>query len=159
MVAAEMSVVAAIRLRAASTGDALRLLVARLVDAGCVDARYADAVINREGAFPTGLPTNPPVALPHADPDYVLRNALAVGVFDEPIAFREMGTPDRELRVRLVFLLALRAKEDAASLLRQLILNFREGDHLARLQDASTDDDARRLVHDLLTPVPQNGAG
>jgi PTS system galactitol-specific IIA component len=159
MVAAEMPVVAAIGLRAACTGDALRLLAARLVDAGCVDARYADAVIDREGAFPTGLPTDPPVALPHADPNYVLRNAVAVGVFAEPIAFREMGTPGHELRVRLVFLLALRAKEDAASLLRQLILNFREGNRLARLQDASTDDDARRLAHDLLTSAPQNEAG
>jgi PTS system galactitol-specific IIA component len=153
MIAAKMPVIAAVRLRAASADEALRLLVARLVDAGCVDSRYADAVIDREGAFPTGLPTDPPVALPHADPDYVLRSALAVGVFDEPIAFREMGSPDRELRVRLVFLLALRAKEDAASLLRQLVLQFREGDRLTRLQDASTDDDAGRLVHDLLTSV------
>lgn len=159
MLVGEMPVVVAVRLRVVGAEEALRLLVALLVDAGCVDARYADAVVDREGASPTGLPTNPPVALPHADPEYVRRSAIAVGVFDDPVAFREMGSPDQELGVRLVFLVALRAKEEAASLLRQLILRFRDRDRMARLQDALTDEDARQAVRELLTPGRPGEAG
>jgi PTS system galactitol-specific IIA component len=149
----EMPCVVATGLRAADAPEALHLLTALLVDAGCVDPQYGNAVSDREAAFPTGLPTDPPVALPHADPDHVRRSAMAVGIFADPIAFKEMGSPDHDLNVRLVFLLAMKGKDEAVRLLKQLVLAFRDGERLRRLQDASSAQEARGQVEDLLRGI------
>jgi PTS system galactitol-specific IIA component len=137
-------------LEAEDAAAAVQRLADLLEQAGHVDARYAAAVADRERTFPTGLPTEPPVALPHADPDYVLRSAMAVGIFRAPVAFQEMGNPGQTLQVRIVFLLAVKEKEEAAGLLRELVLAFRDHARLARFQQAETDEEARALLNDLL---------
>lgn len=129
---------------------AIRTLAGRLVDAGHVDAPYADAVVAREGIFPTGLPTDPPVALPHADPDHVRHTAMAVGTLVTPVHFREMGNPDHELLVRVIFLLAVKHKDEAVQLLKQLVLAFRNQDALRRLEQAPSPAAARTVLRDLL---------
>jgi PTS system galactitol-specific IIA component len=146
----EMPVMVERGLEAADAAAAVRRLATLLVEAGHVDERYGAVVVERESAFPTGLPTDPPVALPHADPDHVLRSALVVGIFRTPVAFHEMGSPDNTLQVRIVFLLAVKEKEEAAALLRELVLAFRDHARLTRLQHAETDEEARAVLNDLL---------
>lgn len=112
-----------IGLKCDSAEVAIRRLVTPLVDAGCVEEAYAVAVWEREQTFPTGLPTQPvAVALPHADPDHVLRPAMAVGLLAMPVAFHQMGSdPPLPLSVQVVFLLALKEREQQAPFLRALL--------------------------------------
>jgi PTS system galactitol-specific IIA component len=147
-----LPVVVCIGLHAQSTEAALRILSERLVEAGYAEPGYAEDVIARELVFPTGLPTNPPVAIPHADPGHVLQPAIAVGVFDTPVGFAEMGScdPAPTLQVRLAFLLAMTEKSQAVQLLRQLTAAFRNHDLLARLQAAATDAEAVAALQELL---------
>jgi PTS system galactitol-specific IIA component len=102
----------------------IRQLVVPLAEAGCVEEDYADDVWRREQRFPTGLPTSPlAVALPHADPDHVHRAALAVGLLSTAVQFDQMGSdPPIPLPVRIVFLLALKEREQEAPFLRDLML-------------------------------------
>jgi PTS system galactitol-specific IIA component len=139
---------------AATADDALRELGEALVRAGDIDPEYVDDVIRREREFPTGLPTDPPVALPHADPDHVRRSAIAVGVCRSPVSFREMGTPTRALGVRVIFLLAIREKAEVATILRDLVSALRDRDRLSTLQEATTPEEAGRLLAEMLSASP-----
>ena len=134
------------------TEAALRSLAERLIAAGYASTGYADDVIAREQVFPTGLPTDPPVAIPHADPDHVLQPAIGVGILGAPVSFAEMGgiDPASALEVRLVFMLAMTEKSQAAHLLRQLSAAFRDRDLLMRLQSATTTGEAVSTVQELL---------
>jgi PTS system galactitol-specific IIA component len=139
-----------VQLDAANAEEAIQRLSDILHEAGYVDQEFSRAVLAREEVFPTGLPTDPPVALPHADPDHVREAAVVVGTFKRPIAFHEMGNPEQVLQIRLVFLLALVQKEDAAPLLRHLTLAFRDRERLQALQEASTVQEAASLLKALL---------
>lgn len=105
-------------------GEAIRCAGAPLVEAGLVTSGYIDAVVARERRFPTGLPTRPhAIAVPHADPDGVRTPSFAFLRTSAPVSFVEMATVERVLDVRLVLLLALQSKEQAAilgSLIRAL---------------------------------------
>jgi len=93
--------------------EAIRALAALLVAEGCVAPAFADDVWAREQVYPTGLPTEPVrVALPHADPDHVLRTAIAVAVLAQPVAFGEMGSDGSStLPVEILFMLAIKERE------------------------------------------------
>lgn len=124
-------------LDAADAAEAIRAVAAPLVAAGHVTADYVAAAIAREATFPTGLPTAPePVAVPHADPDGVLVPSIALGRFREPVEFTEMAA-DRRLRVRLVLLLALQSKDQAA-VLSLLIRGLGDGSLLAFLLESTS---------------------
>jgi PTS system galactitol-specific IIA component len=113
-----------IGLRGDSAEEVIRRLAVPLAEAGCVEEAYANDVWRREQTYPTGLPTSPlAVALPHADPDHVLRPALAVGLLATTVHFDQMGSdPAIPLQVKVVFLLALKEREQEAAFLRDLML-------------------------------------
>lgn len=120
-------------LEAADPAAAIRAVGAPLVAAGWVAPEYLEAAVRREAIYPTGLPTTPEaVAVPHADPDWVARPAIAIGRLRRPVRFLEMATTDHELSVRIVLLLALRSKDEAA-VLGTLVRGFQSGDLLAFL--------------------------
>ncbi|NBH80834.1 PTS sugar transporter subunit IIA [Clostridiaceae bacterium] len=85
----------------------IRTAVERLTENGYTDPQYADAVIERERAYPTGLPTEEVVtALPHANSSCVKKTGVCVVRLQSPVAFGNMGDPDEKLPAELVFLLA-----------------------------------------------------
>lgn len=101
-----------------SAEEAIRSMADVLVGRGNVRDSFKAAVVDRERKYPTGLPTSPVgVALPHADPEHVIRPAIVVAVLSGPVPFRNMGDPSSFLDVQVVILLAL---ADAESQIRQL---------------------------------------
>lgn len=96
---------------------AIRMAGEPLVEAGWVTSDYVEAAVARERAFPTALPTEPEaIAVPHADPDGVRAPAIAILRLRQPVSFVEMATADRNLPVRVILLLALQSKDQAAVL-------------------------------------------
>lgn len=125
-------------LEAASAADAIRAVGASLVAGGYVEERYVAAAVEREATFATGLPTVPEaIALPHADPAGVLHPAIAVGRLRHPVDFVEMATEGHRLPVRLVLLLALQSKDQAA-VLGALVRGFQEAELLQLLASSSS---------------------
>ena len=104
--------------------------------------------------LPTGLPTVPiGVALPHADPDAVLHPAIAVGRLVTPVMFREMGTPENGVQVRIVFLLALSSKQQA-SVLSDLVVAFQRPGFLEWLVGAAGAPEIASAVRVVLEAPP-----
>jgi PTS system galactitol-specific IIA component len=109
--------------QAPDTEEAIKLLGAMMAKEGFVEEAYWEDVYKREQTFPTGLPTQPvAIAIPHADPDRVIKSGIAIAVFDKPVKFRLMGSnePD-ELDVPVVFMLALKDFKQQTAVIRDLL--------------------------------------
>lgn len=124
-------------LKAAGWQEALTCLAERLLAGGYVRPGFTASLLRREAAYPTGLPTVIPVALSHTDPEEVVQSALAVGVLSEPVAFQEMGAPERAVWVEVVFVLALKEAESQVELLKRLTGLLRDRARLEQIRDAA----------------------
>ena len=117
----------------ASAEDVVRALAQRLASTGHVKSSYEAAALLREKRSPTGLPfPGCAVAMPHAEPEHVVRAAIALASLASPVKFRQMGAPATLLDVRLVVMPAFTAKEQAAAELGRLV---------TLLQDATLRDE------------------
>jgi PTS system galactitol-specific IIA component len=127
-----------------SREQVLAKLTQLLIEYGYVQPSYLEAVLARERSFPTGLPTEPvAVAIPHGAAVHVLKSGVAVGVLAQPIEFQEMGSPANTLKVKVVFVLAIREAEAQTKVLCQLMELFQKRD---LLQHVSLAHDVQSLV-------------
>jgi len=110
------------RFAARSSDDVVRALAQKLLAAGYVRPSFEVATLAREKRSPTGLPfPGQAVAMPHAEPEHVMKPAIAIASLAEPVSFRQMGAPGTTLDVSLVVMPALTAKEQAAGELARLV--------------------------------------
>lgn len=139
-------------IEAVDARNAIRQLVALVVETGNVSPEFADIVWQREEKFPTGLPTQPlAVAIPHADPDHVNRSAVCIGVLKSPVQFAQMGTDGSiVLDVPIIFLLAIKEKEKQVDLVRQLTTLIQSPSLLEGLPKAQNPEEVMVLIQNIL---------
>lgn len=139
-------------LEALDARDAIRKLTVPMVQVGDVTPEFADDVWKREETFPTGLPTQPvAVAMPHADPDHVVRSAVSVGILKSPVTFAQMGTDGSTLLdVHMVFLLAIKEKEKQVEMIQQLVRLIQSSHLLVGLSGARDAMEAMELIRNAL---------
>ncbi len=102
---------------------------------GYVNEGFHNAIIRREENFPTGLPTGEiNVAIPHTDPEYVNRPAVCLGILDSPVKFNVMGMENATVLVSVLFMLAIKKKEDQLGLLQKLIATCQDQEMLKVIQ-------------------------
>jgi PTS system galactitol-specific IIA component len=142
-----------IGVEAADAKDAIGILTSMLVETDHVAPEFADDVWEREKTFPTGLPTQPlAVAIPHADPDYVNKSAVCVGVLISPVKFSQMGTDGSTvLDVPIIFLLAIKEKEKQVEMIQQLMTLIQSPELLDSLSRAQSASEAMGLIKKLFT--------
>lgn len=105
--------------------EAIRKLGELMVQESVVKESWIDAALERERVFATGLPTEGVgVAIPHADAEHVLEQAIAVGVLDHPVSFGEMGSEGNKVAVQIVCALAVVKSEMLVPLLNRLVEMF-----------------------------------
>jgi galactitol PTS system EIIA component len=133
----------------ASTNEQIiRILAGRLETLGYVKSSYADAVVRRELTIPTGLPLERPdnVAVPHTDPEHVLKPGIALGTLRQPVVFANMEDPDEKLPVGFVFLLAINDKDKQIEALQAIMATIQNQQALDGLKAARTLDDVRAVL-------------
>lgn len=133
---------------ASTNEEIIRILAARLERLGYVKSSYADAVVRRELAIPTGLPLERPdnVAVPHTDPEHVLKPGIAMGTLKQPVTFANMEDPEELLPVGFVFLLAINDKDKQIETLQSVMATIQNPDALDGLRSAMTLDDVRAVL-------------
>ena len=128
----------------ASTGEeVIRLLAGRLEKLGYVRPTYADAVVAREAKMPTGLPVgrDANVAVPHTDPQHVIKPGVALATLAQPVPFASMEDPDEDVPVGLVFMLAINDKDRQIDMLQQIMETIQSPEKIdALMRTAETRD-------------------
>jgi len=134
--------------KAADTEEAIKLLGGMMAEEGFVEVAYWEDVYKREKTFPTGLPTEPvAIAIPHADPDKVIKSGIAIAVFTQPVKFRIMGSnePD-ELDVPVVFMLALKDFKQQTAVIRDLLTLIQSKSIISDIHLAKTTQEILKVI-------------
>ncbi|QND52474.1 PTS sugar transporter subunit IIA [Phyllobacterium sp. 628] len=135
-------------IEAGNDQEVIQILSDRLHDLGYVKASFAAAVLAREAALPTGLPLglDNNVAIPHTDPEHVLKSGLAMATLCKPVAFSNMEDPDEKLQVSVVFLMALNDKDQQIEMLQEIALTIQSADTITALIQSDSVEDVSRLL-------------
>lgn len=122
-------------LQADTKEDAIIKLGTLLLQNGYVKDSFIPAIIAREAEYATGLPTGDVgVAIPHTDAIHVNRQAVAVGILENPVPFCIMGDPDcTQVDVSIIFMLAVPDKDKVMVMLQQLMEIIPDNEYLASL--------------------------
>lgn len=88
---------------------------------GSVSRDFIDACIEREREYPTGLPSDIPVAIPHSKAEGIRENCICLLRLDHPVRFYRMDDTDEYVNTRLVFNLAIKEAEEHLEFLKRLI--------------------------------------
>jgi len=130
--------------------DVLKALADRLFEDGSVKDTYYQAMLDRERAYPTGLPTEGiKVAIPHAGVEHVNYSAFAIATMPQPVIFGEMGAgPDSQLDVQIVMMLANSDPDEQVKTLRKMVDLFDEPDSLHALVAATTPSEIVKILQE-----------
>lgn len=116
-----------------------------LQEKGYAKDSYTDALIQREIKYPTGINMGETgVAIPHTDPEEVVKEGIAIAVLTDPVAFGQMGTEQGTVMVKLVFVLAIREPGSQVERLKQMMQLLRDQEVLEQLKNAS---DSRSVIN------------
>lgn len=101
--------------------DAIRICSEKLFEEGFVKESYLEACLKREEMFPTGLPTKPGVAIPHAGSEHVHKNGICLLRLKTPVLFQRLDAPDETVLVHFVYSLATSETDGHIEVLKRLM--------------------------------------
>ncbi|GGV12880.1 PTS sugar transporter subunit IIA [Lactobacillus acetotolerans] len=94
---------------------------------GYVKGNFLQHIIKREDNYPTGLDTTtlgpnlPNIAVPHTEGEFVNARLIVPVALTKPVIFKNMIKPDKELRVKFVFMLLDNYPDGQAKLLAEVM--------------------------------------
>ena len=68
----------------------------------------------------------------------MIKPAIAIATLEKPVIFQMMGTPDKEVEVEIVIMLAVHDAKLVIPVLRKVIFVLENDEALRRMQQAST---------------------
>ncbi len=120
-----------------------------LFDQGFVKDSYTQAVIDRERTYPTGLQAKVAgVAVPHTDTDHVNHPAIAIATLANPINFHVMGSPDDQVPVEIVIMLAVHDAKLVIPILRKVIFILENDQALLKMKNANSKIEIKKAMLD-----------
>ncbi|ABY91443.1 MAG: Phosphoenolpyruvate-dependent sugar phosphotransferase system EIIA 2 [Caldanaerobacter subterraneus] len=124
-----------------SKEEIFKVLFKKLYDNGFVKESFLDAIIKREKTFPTGLQLNTyNVAIPHTDPEHVIKPAIAIATLSKPVIFKNMANPLEEVNVSIVFMMALNEAHSQVEMLQQMVQLIQNDTLLEKIIEANGGD-------------------
>lgn len=114
-----------------------------------VSKEFEEALNKREQAFPTGLPTVPPVAIPHTDGTFVKNETILCIVNKNEFAFNEMGG-EGVVRPKVFFMLVFSEGTTHLTQLQKLITKIQGGELVEKSLHTKTLEEFKTVVHTYL---------
>lgn len=118
-----------------------------------LDLSYDDYAVNlkkREENFPTALEFNDiGVAIPHADSKSLKKEFISLITLDKPLIFRAMENPDKEVKVKIVFVLGLLKANDQLETLQAIVKLLQKENALEHLNHANNVKEVVNIVNEL----------
>jgi PTS system galactitol-specific IIA component len=124
---------------ASSPDELFDKLGAELEKQGCVKPSWYEAIKAREAAYPTGLacPAGP-VAVPHTDPEHLVRPYIAVVVPAEPVVFQPMANMGDEVPAEFIVNLGIQHADGQVEALQALMEIFADEAAMADVRAQTT---------------------
>ncbi len=138
---------------APDSGTIIQRLGERLHQMGYVNDGFIDATLRREATMPTGLPLGGAynAAMPHVDLEYVRHPAVAMATLQQPVIFHHMVTPEEEVPVQLVLMLALDQPKSQIEALQEIAELLQKPEVVSGLMDSDTPEDVFAVLAGLET--------
>lgn len=138
-----------VNVEAADCFEAIEIAAAPLLLDHKITEDYVKAACKREKEFPTGLPTVIGVAIPHAEPEFVKEEAIALMTLKNPVIFHGMGAPEEEIKTSLVFLLAIKDGERQIKTLQRIVAMIQDEMVLQKITGANSSEKIYNLLNEL----------
>ena len=119
--------------------DVIRNGFEKLRAEGHVKDTFLEACINREREYPTGLPTEISVAIPHTFAEHVISPAICMVRLSSPVTFSCMGEEDETVEVYFAFVIAFQHAGDQTPLLKKILKIAQSADTLRDFQNMPID--------------------
>ena len=130
-----------------SCTDVEKQLAGVLFESGYVRESYAQAIVDREASYPTGLEFGErSIAMPHCDIEHVNGPAICMGVLKKPVAWHRMDDPESTCNAELVIMLALNEAHAHLEMLQKVIAFVQDQELVAKVIEANTADEAFALA-------------
>lgn len=120
--------------------EAIRMCGDAIVQSGNAGSQFVQACLDREVEYPTGLPSEIPVAIPHGFSDDISEDTICLLRPTRPVAFRRMDDDEEICEAQLIFNIAIKASEDHLNFLQQLMAFAMNTERLARCLALSIDE-------------------
>lgn len=128
-------------INASDSQDAIRQVGQKFLDAGFVKDSYIEAVSAREKIYPTGLQlAGIAVAMPHTDPQHVIRPGVCIAQLAHPVTFRHMGDPDTTVEAEMLFMMAILNPDAQIELLQKVLSVFQQPQVTDAFRGADSDE-------------------
>lgn len=129
--------------------ELFKFLSKGLYEKGFVKKGFYEALIEREKDHPTGLDTGKiKIAIPHTDPDMILKESIVLITVNDPIIFNEMGSPNSMLGVSIIFLLLI--KGGRSKFYHNLLNKIKNSDILNKIYESDNRQALCQLLIKLL---------
>ena len=88
---------------------------------GYVKENFSEECLKREQDYPTGLPSETPIAIPHCSSQFVLKEGMCVVRLKNNVECRRMDDFDEKISTSIIFNLALKKDEEHVEFLQKFI--------------------------------------
>lgn len=126
--------------------ETIDTLAKQLYKNGYVTKDYINAILTREKNYPTGLPTNPGVALPHASSEFVKKSGIAVGLLKDSVDFHEMGGENSKVNIKIVIMLAINEPKEHLDYLQKIMMMIQTPAILSKLNKAKSTNEVYNIL-------------
>lgn len=136
---------------ARDAADVISILGEKLCQAGYVLDTFVAGVLERECSMPTGLLLGGEInaAIPHTEIQHVKRAALSLATLAKEVTFHNMVSPEEEVPVRLVVLMALDQPKAQVEMLMKVSELLQNENLIQKMMRARTFEDIRDTLAEL----------
>lgn len=108
--------------------EAIKMCGEKLCKEGLVKESFTKKCQEREVDFPTGLPTEIPVAIPHCKDEGIKENSICFLKLEKPVIFRRMDDDTQDISTDMIFNMAIKDPNEHLAALQSLMkfLNNKE---------------------------------
>ncbi|MDD3185088.1 MAG: PTS sugar transporter subunit IIA [Anaerostipes sp.] len=127
--------------------DFFEKMADKLETLGYVKSTFKNAIMEREAEFPTALAIEPfPVAIPHADPQHIIKPFIAATRLKQSVKWCEMAANDQQHDVKFIFMLGFKRSDEHVELLQVLVQNFQRKELMETLESATSVEDYMNAI-------------
>ncbi|GBD61573.1 hypothetical protein TEH11_1256 [Tetragenococcus halophilus subsp. halophilus] len=133
-----------------NTSELFDFVGSKTKELGLSRDNYAANLKKREADFPTALEFNDiGVAIPHADSESLNKEFISLITLNKPLTFRAMENSDKEVKVKIVFVLGLLKANDQLETLQAIVKLLQKESALERLNHASNIKEITSVLNEL----------